>query len=187
MVGQRPLHRVGRDGKLRHSFGLAFKEVSNRLNESMTQGVLLCLADRGEVILGADFIGEILGFRRDGTVRWRRRLVDYSPIEVTPAGGGIRFNYVPEPMGFSNALASLVRMSDTIGMLQVGRLELVDGGLQRVALQSILIDLRDGQEVGRQQGIPKVLAVHGDKLLLTDDEPEPWVEVRTFRVVPMPK
>lgn len=50
-------------------------------------------------------------------------------------------------------------------------------------IDSRLIDLRNGAEIGRQADLPRAMAIHDGNILLTDDDPEPWVELRRFRIV----
>ncbi len=183
LISQRPFHVLGEDGDLVSSFGSPFLEGSNRLNAAITDGRLLCLPDQSAVVV-ALHRGELLAYGLNGALLWRRILPDFMPVLVELKGGGVLFKYLPEPHGYSQYITGLARLNDTLGVVQVATQRLVDGGIAVTELESRFFDLRDGQEIGRQHDLARVLAVRGDRLLLTADDPEPWVEVRRFRVVP---
>jgi hypothetical protein len=184
LIEQHTMHQIEWDGAVRHSFGRPFMNASNRINDAVVQGHLLCLQDQDAVVVAPGTTGELQAHALDGALKWRRLLPQFSPVHVEAKNGGVLFSYAPEPHGYSNYVSGLHRVAEFVGLAQIATQRLVEGTIVRTSLQSRFFDLRDGQEIGRQDDLPQVLAIRGDRLLLTGDDPEPWVEVRRFRVVP---
>ena len=184
-VAAKPLHEINPDASHRRSFGLPFVRGSNRLNDAVTQGRLLCLPDLGMVVL-VTMLGDLIGYAVDGTISWRRRIEGFRPIEITAHRYSVGFNYVPEPDGVTTRLGSLNRLSDSLALLQfrVMRASLATGRYtwELLGIDSRIVSLITGAEVGRQADLPIVLAVHRGRVVVTSDDPEPWVELRRFSV-----
>lgn len=188
-IAEKPLHRLSTNGTHLSSFGLPFMPGSNRLNNAVTEGKLLCLPDLGLVIVATSF-GDIAAFKLSGELVWRRRLKDFYPVSVREYRGSVVFDFVPEPDGTSMRPGSLQRLSPTVGLLQfrVVNASLKTGSIvqEQIGIDSRVFDLLTGTELGRQTDLGVVLAIRGDWALFVEGELEPWVELRSVSLVQSP-
>jgi hypothetical protein len=95
---------------------------------------------------------------------------------------------VPDSVESATSLKTLLRVNAQIGLVQLAVYVSGEGGansypLRLARIESYLIELSTGREVGHQSDLPVVLSSTVTRLLLFGEEPEPWVEVRGFRVV----
>jgi hypothetical protein len=177
------LHRRAVNGKEVESFGSpVITTGTDRINDAVTQGKLLCLTTPNAVLFVA-MTGDVFKYRGDGTLLWKHHLNDFFPVEVTEVGPTtVRFRYYPEPAKKSEASVSVIQVADHLALLQFG----IQTRAARPAfagIESRLIDLRTGAEVGHQTDLPIVLASRDNRLLISSAEPEPWVASQTFRIV----
>ena len=49
-------------------------------------------------------------------------------------------------------------------------------------IDSRIIRMQDGKEIGRQSDLPLILATNGLLAVTTGEEPEPWIAVREYRL-----
>lgn len=171
-------------------WGLPLLPGTNALNAAhATDGRLLCEHKTRRLLFVPLALGIIVAYDSTGTVLWQRRIPDFLPTGIDDMGGVIRYRYAPSPANRATVPITFLRLTDSLALLQLGNQtrSIVNG---RVALdaeagiESRLVRLVDGAEVGRQDDVPRVLAALGSHLLLTGQEPEPWIEVRRFNVRP---
>jgi hypothetical protein len=170
-----------------HAFGPRFYAGSRLGNGIVTRGRLVC-DDPGGTILFAGALGDFLAFDSAGTVLWRRKLRDFRPHRIIDRGSTFQFGGLADSAQSATALKALLRLNERIGLLQLAVFMPGEGGANRERLElsrveSYLIELSTGREVGHQSDLPVVLSSTVTRLLLFGEEPEPWVEVRGFRVV----
>ncbi len=172
------------------SFGPALTVGSHRLNDAVTTGDLICDPRSGLVFLAASS-GDVVGYRLGGAPQWRVRIDDYIPVEVTERGGGvIQFRTAPPPLNRSHSIAGFLRLNDSLAVLQLRVFERVPVGdrsvVNQIGIDSRVLDLRTGQQVGRQADLPVLLFVNDTLALTTSNDPEPWVALRgiTLRIIP---
>jgi len=178
------LHHLARDGEILSSFGSRLFEGTHKWNLVLTTGSLLCVPQVDRVIY-AGILGHLAAYSiKDGVV-WQGRVSDFYPIEVKEVKGGIDFIWAPPPRNMALAPMGIVQLDEAHFLLQLRRQErsIVDGKVVvdvDAAIDSRIIRIADGVEVGRQSDLPRILALRDGRALLVGMEPEPWVEVRAL-------
>jgi hypothetical protein len=180
------LHRLTASGEESSDFGSPLFEASDRLNSVSTQGRVVCLPDLGMVIVAPSFTSEVRSYAVTGSLLWRVSLDSLLPPEVKEvAGGGISYAWFPRGIGKSHIGITAVRLDAEYVLVQYGlRIRNRRGyrGEDFAQIESRILRLRDGQEVGRQRDLPVIHAAGSNKVLTAGEEPEPWVEMRSYEL-----
>lgn len=189
-INQRLLHRINNNGKLIESFLPPLVSGSHRLNDAVTKGRLICDSARGRILVAA-VTGDVMAVDATGKLLWRIGIPEYRPSEIVEIGSGVvRHITAPAPENRSNALGRFVLLNDSLAVIQLLVFERwSDNGKDKVgqtAVDTRIIDIRNGAEVGRQLDLPEFLAISGNVALITGDEPVPWIALHSFRVIPIP-
>ena len=178
------LHSVSLDGEERSSFGSPLFDAGPRVNNIATQGHLLCLTAPQLVIVAPSLKPEVRAYDAPGTLRWARTISGVIPPVVKEvAGGGVLFGH-PPGLRQSHSIASLVQIGSEHILVQFGltnREHPGDNG-DFVGIDSRILRVSDGAEVGRQIDLPFVLASDVSRLLILGPDPEPWIEVRKYQL-----
>lgn len=154
-------------------------------NTQLALGPLLCLSEQKRIMVALR-TGELVAYGLDGKFVWRKSIPDFEPemFEQRP-NGVIRTGLIPADANRSRLVTSLVRLNDSIGVIQLGEYQRStegDSAIRFVGMRSKLFDLRSGLIVGSQNDLPHILSATRDFLLLFDREPEPWVHLVRFSV-----
>jgi len=177
------VHEVADQG-LANSFGQApdiagvetlGPELQEIAIEELTPSGLLC--DAGGVLDVSFFGPQVRRHDLDGTLLWSRELDDFNPIEIyTPDGMGLGRQF-DESEG-SHLLESVSAWGDGVALVQhrMPKREFPEPG-EVEALESRLIRLSDGAELGRTRDLPRVLSTSGRRLYAVEDVPYPRVIV----------
>ncbi|MES2305608.1 MAG: hypothetical protein V4558_08875 [Gemmatimonadota bacterium] len=184
---QRTIETRSLDGKRVNYIGLPLFKATNNLNVIATNGSLLCLPDKAQVVFAAQ-TGDLLAYRRDGSVAWRRKLADFVPSQVKEVGSGVLLTAAPPPLNRSVTVRALVRLDSITALLQmvmlVRRGEGKTSVVERSGIESRIIALEDGAELGRQTDLPLMLDVRDGMALTYAEEPEPMVGLVRLRLMP---
>jgi hypothetical protein len=176
---RRSLQLLDQGGTVLRSFGDAFVEGSERIKEATTQGVILCLRDSEEVVV-ATIAGWLIAYSGAGEKLWSVPIPDFAPIEIREIGGGVSFTYAPPPRDTATAPHGLFLLNDSTIVLQmrVQTRQIADGKLLldfQAAVETRLIDRRSGDEVWRTRELPEILSMSEGLVLVTGEDPTPWV------------
>jgi len=185
------LHRLSRDGAILAPFGERLFEGSHAWNATLTQGSLLCMPESGRVLY-AGMMGDLVTYAVGGGVVWHRKILDFYPILIERARGGIDFTYAPPPHNQATYPVGVFLLDDTYVLLQLNRQERTtrDGAIvvdMYAGIDSRIIRTSDGAEVGRQSDLPRVLSLRDGRALVMGLDPEPWVEVRALSLGRVPQ
>lgn len=177
-------------GNLLSTFGSPFHTGSRLANGILTQGRLICGA-AGGTILFAGVLGDLLAFDTAGVVLWRRKLRDFAPHRITDGGSTFAFGGLPDSAESATSLKALLRLDQRMALVQLGVYVAGEGGTNRDRLElarveSYLIELSTGREAGHQSDLAVALSSTATRLLLFGEEPQPWVELRGYRILRSP-
>jgi hypothetical protein len=175
------VHEIGPDGPVRsfaeaphipgvETLGPELQEIAT---EELTPSGLLCAS---EGVLDVSFFGSHARLLdRDGAVLWERELEAFNPLVVyTPDGMGLGRRF--DPNEGSHLLRSVVPWGDEHALVQheLRTQEFPEEGEVEV-IESRLVRLEDGLEVGRTRDLPLILAAHGNRLFSVRSAPYPQV------------
>lgn len=163
------LHRVSATGAERH-FGEPYGPAGSTFQRSLSSGRVQCMPPRGETryVVAPALLPEVRGYRRDGKLRWSRPLADYREIQHRQTSPGSYTLSMP-PAGH-HMLVSLVPLSDELVAVQIGlKTTATPKPGQYAALETRVLRLDDGQEVGRQHDLPTLIAVRNGRALVARD------------------
>ncbi len=183
---QRTLEVMSDDGTEVKYIGLPLVRGVNQVNVIWTNGALMCLPQQQRVIFAAQ-TGDVLAYHADGRLVWRRKIADFHPSQVKIVGGGVLLTAAPPPLNRSATVRSLVRLDSTTGLLQMILLKRNGEGksstVERVGIDSRIIDLENGAELGRQSNLPLFISARDGLALSTVEDPEPVVSLIRFRLI----
>lgn len=176
--------KLDRDGTATGGFGLPIIPGSGMLNSDLLLDGLLCSASQQAVLFAAS-TGDLVAYSVDGAFRWRRQVHEFLPAGFKEVGGGTLKSAAPPPANASMYPACFLVLNDSVALVQyqVVRRLTGNGGkprLERMEMDSRILLLRDGREIGRQVDIPRLLAIRDGLAVVTGEEPEPWIELRPF-------
>lgn len=189
-LNQRLLHRIDAKGNLFESFLPPLVSGSHRLNDAVTKGRLLCDSAKGAILVAA-VTGDIIAVDTTGKLLWRVGVSGYHPSEIVEIGEGVvRHTTAPAPENRSTTIGRFNRLNDSLAVLQLLVFERWSTGdgkemVGQTAVDTRIIDVRNGAELGQQYDLPEFLAISGNQALATADEPEPWVALHSFHLVPV--
>lgn len=183
-ANERILHLSSSDAGEAQAFGPPLRKVSHRLNFQLTLGRLICAPEVDAVFLAAE-TGDLVAIHPNGKPVWRVVIEDFEPTEITEIGEGVvRMTTAPPPENRSTSIGRFVRLNDSLAVLQLLVFERWNSKGKSVVGQTgvdtRIIDLRSGKQLGRQADLPEFLAIRGSHALVTADEPVPWVGMREF-------
>jgi hypothetical protein len=177
------VHEIGAEGPVR-SFGLAPEvvgaaslgvELQEIAIEELTPSALLC-TDAG--VLDVSFVQSGIRLHGwNGAELWSHPLADFRPIVAyTPDGMGLGRRF--DSGQGSHLLRSVVPWGRSLALVQheLRTQEIPDEGEIEV-IESRLIRLSDGSEVGRTHALPLVLSAEGTRLYIVARDPTPRVIV----------
>jgi len=155
------------------------------MNTVITQGVLSCEPVLRQVFV-ASMTGDLLAYSIDEGLLWRTKIRDFVGVRVEARSGGVVFTYAPPPGNYAQVPLAMVVLDEERILLQLMRQErsIVNGKVNvnfRAGIESVIVERASGLEIGRQSDVPQVLAASNGMLLLSGEDPEPWVELRSFR------
>ena len=181
------IHEVGPQG-IAGSFGPAPEvpgaealgpDLLDIATEELTPSALVCTPDG---IVDVGFVQSIVRLHDWGGAEiWGRDLDDLRPIRVY-SDDGIGLGRAFDSSQGSHLLRSAVSWGSGFVLVQhdVRRQEIPGPGEIEV-LESRLLSLVDGSEIGRSRTMPRVLAAQGRRLFLVSDAPHPVVTVVAVR------
>lgn len=180
------IHRLDPGGELAESFGEALPFPGEEtLDETWRElarfqanaGPILCLDDRGLVVLAAGSLPYLRVFDTAGSERWRDTLDDYHPTRWVQDGP--RMKGGPDGEDGHHFAQSLVRWSDDILLLQLERRfpDREHPDRRFWALESRFISLTERRQVARSDSLPWIHAVRGDTVYAVRHLPYPRVEI----------
>lgn len=141
--------------------------------EELTPSGLLCTS---EGVLDVSFFGSHIRMHDlDGSLRWQKELEAFNPMSVyTPDGMGLGRQFDQDEG--SHLLRSVVPWGEDHALVQheLRTQEFPDEGEVEV-IESRLIRLADGMELGRTRELPLILAANGNRLYSVRGVPYPQV------------
>jgi hypothetical protein len=175
------VHRLNRVATTAASFGQAlFGEPE--LNIAGTTGQLACTSDQHLVVVAPDRTGDIFAYRTDGTLRWRTHLSRFRPSLFKLIPGGSMLGFAPGQK-FRDVTIAAVPISSHFLLVQLGTKMLGKpfvGDFESV--DSRILRLSDGVEVGAQDDLPPVANAMAGRMLTFGTDNDVWVEVRRFYI-----
>ena len=177
----RVVHEIGPEAPLRsfgdaphipgvETLGIELQEIAI---EELTPSGLLCTHDG---VLDVSFFGSHIRLHDlDGSLLWERELDAFNPMSVyTPDGMGLgrRFDQAEG----SHLLRSVVPWGEDHALVQheLRTQEFPEEGEVEV-IESRLVRLADGTELGRTRELPLILAANGNRLYAVRGTPYPQV------------
>jgi hypothetical protein len=146
---------------------------------------LLCLPALQQIIVAPSLKPEVRAYDAGGKLRWMRTIADVIPPVVREvAGGGVLFGH-PPGLRQSHRIVSLIQIGPEHILVQFGLTNREHPGENGdfAGIDSRILRVSDGREVGRQIDLPLVLTSNMSRVLLLGAEPEPWIEVRRYQLV----
>jgi hypothetical protein len=149
------------------------------------QGRVHCAEDAGLVVMAFASHPLLRAFDDAGVVRWEATLADFSPMGFTLGDNG-RLRGDIDPVRGAHYLRSMVPWGDGRLLLQY---EIrfpgpAPEGQDYHGLESRLISLRDGSELGRSHSLPWVAARNGESVITITNVPYPRAVVAQINSAP---
>lgn len=173
------VHKLDRDGQVILSFGVPLGtpfELSDRwsgmVDRYSARGHLLCVEGSDRLVVLPDILPEVRAFDSSGRLQWERELSPY--FRTTPtqtAQGSVTMNGDPR----SGTTHLGVGIWERDGLLGIQLLEADLGGLPDAASEVRFLDLATGQELSRQNGVPRVASVAGSTIIAWENAPFPRI------------
>ncbi len=178
-------------GQRIRSIGSPFLKASLRLNRYTAIGKVVCIPGENEIVL-ATILGDVVAYATTGRVLWRRVVPDFDPPLFKEVGRSVVLGAVPDSAKRGLWLRSFTQVGDGLAVLQyeVSERMSLGGGKVKVdqtGIESRLIDLKSGAEVGRQSDLPFVMSTFGKRAAVAGVDPQPWLELRGFELVRNPE
>ncbi len=174
------LHAVDTTGQVRQAFGTPFISGSQVLLQSVEPAQLLCIPERGMVLVANAALPQVRAYSSRGRLLWEVTLPDFHPVSITQnSDGSVTFAV---PRGGLDETISLATISPGLVALQIGH---SDKGRQPrdayTKIQTRLLRLGDGSEIGRQTTVPKLGSVTDSLFLAASNYPRPRLALFAFR------
>ena len=154
-------------------------EVDNphrgRLISGLIQGAVECMDD--SIVYARSSDGTVSLFERGGSVIWRTSVPQFIPMVHEPGSGGIRHG----PAAGANEMHGFVgvwHLGETLAA-QVWR---VDITRDEVSLYTVFLEPSSGRIIGKDEGLPLILAVDGGRVAVEAEESVPTVIVYSAMV-----
>lgn len=178
------LHIVSADGIVERSFGKGFNSPSDVTRSGVNEGPMLCLPRQGRIVLASKVLGTIQMYDQQGRLLWEKPVEPFRQVSIrTTSNGGIVHEYPPE--GFYHRVISLVSVSDSLLVVQVGEDRASHNSAQYASIRTVLLRIADGRVVGVQINVPHLRAVRGDRAVATVETIDGWVmHVRSLELAP---
>jgi hypothetical protein len=154
------------------------------LNETGEFASLACQADGTRFAVASALRGEIRSYRSDGALLWQTALTGFLPTMFRAIARGTVIGFQPGQQA-RDIVIGLHQLSPSLLLLQIGRLtrEHPSGaGHDFSRIDSRLIRMSDGVEVGRQTDLPFVIAMAGNRMLTTGVDQDLWLSSSRFVV-----
>jgi len=187
-VSNKILHFVDAGGRKTDGWGDTLFAGGPYANSVATSGRILCLQDP-QIILVAPYLkGEIRAYSQTGALLWTSVLADYVAVlvKVLPPRGGRSGVLLGKPPGHTktNKTIGIHRLSRTLLLVQTALTSKEHPGsdFNFEFVESRILRLSDGREIGRTRDLPVILAIEGSRMLVAGGEPDLWVESRSFTV-----
>jgi hypothetical protein len=189
------LHRLGLDGETQRSFGTPFfgsdegsPDDIAALNISGHQGTIECIDDSGMVVVGSALRGNVYGYSAVGRLVWHTRLTDYVPYLYKVIGKGTMMGFLPGKEK-RDAIIGIHRLTPQFVAVQVGEMTREKpwaADRDFVRIETRILDLHTGVEVGRQDDLPAILATAKSRMLTAGIDSGLWLESWGFAVESVP-
>jgi hypothetical protein len=185
----RILHKVSGSGQRLEAFGDTLFSGGPSVNSVATSGQILCLEEKGLVLVAPYLKGEILAYNESGRLAWRTVLADYVPVLVKLVAGergrgtGVLMGKPPGHT-MTHKTVGIHRLSERFILVQTAVTSRENPGFDFdfVRVESRILRLSDGVEVARRTDLPFIIAVENGKALCAGGEPELWLESRPYAI-----
>jgi 6-bladed beta-propeller protein len=180
----RILHVFKNSGEHIRSFGIPppIPKVDERFRSlmtgSLTDGRLACVDDR--IVVVHRNLPALTAFSIDGEVIWESEVADYRQMKIRQTEKG-RISYdVEDETGTHHTAFFLMPVGTSRVVLQLGIIGRGARADEYQALDTRLISLEDGSEVGRTRAWP-LLATIGNRLVVTyENQPFPQIAIHSL-------
>lgn len=176
------VHELGDDGAILRSFAEA-PELSGLdqldplaatlARRQILAGKFFCDSGRGQIVVAASSHPLVRSYDASGVIHWEARLTDVTPIGFRiDANRALHARYDPDKG--ANFVRSMVRWDDRHLLIQY-ELRLPGDPHPREfhAIDSRLVSLDTGKEVGRRHDLPLLAAARGDRFVIIENIPFP--------------
>ena len=181
--GGHNIHVLKPSGEEVASFGEPFGiEGGPDLIAAHIDAFLVCDQSGALVTLSDAEKPDTKAYSSDGRLLWRGGQVkDFQAVAIKLVPGGVLLDRANSPK-LTDRFDAAVLILPGLLLLQYERRERFVSVGATVTKQrfSIFIDTRSGRRVGLQQGLPRVVGVHGDTLLTVLEDPFPRLEAHRF-------
>ena len=170
------LHEITTQGEIINSFGPP-QDDDPIMQELTSAGYLICDDASGTIVFFPLAFPHVRAFSPSGEFRWGSELADYHQTVYERSDRGIR----PRPAAsgkVSGAVGSAL-LSSGVVLLQLRVLTATPGGEQ--SIDSRLLSLDSGTEIGRRDDLPQILHTNGALAYGYASDPYPRVTVYDIR------
>lgn len=174
-------HVLGPDGRSLRSFGpepvlpqAAKGDLGMLARRQIVEPRLFCDPPRSQVVLAGRSHPLIRAYDPLGEMRWSVQLADVHPITFALTGTGT-VEGVLDPVNGASFVRSMIAWGPQHLLIQYVR-SFPGGppeGMEFGGIDSRLLDLSTGAEVGRSAGLPIIAAARGDRFVVIENVPYP--------------
>ena len=173
------IHQVTAGGKIVRSFGEPFGGDHEMLRRSLARGRIACFPERRMIVIASTVVPNVRAYRDDGRLVWQDSVVGAKRVNVV-IRSATSVSYQRPPAGY-HVTASLQSLGQGGVLLQLG---LVTAQHSQpgdyAAVESRILDVATGRELGRQTSLPRVIAVGKQRLATTGGTPLPTVTIHDY-------
>jgi hypothetical protein len=154
-----------------------FGPFNSVVHHQLTQGGMLCLEDRGLIILMRGLEPDVYAHNMEGELVWQVQLADFRPIAFQTTGRSLTSRI--DHLAGVHVGKTLTRWDDRhlLVQLEMRRDEPRPDERDFHALESRLISIDNGKEVARTDQLPLIGAVRGNMIYGVENRPFPRVFV----------
>jgi len=179
------IHELDATGRIVRSFEAAtstsddeFGPYADIVAPQLNAGHLLCLEEPGMIVSMSRYLPTVRAFTPDGSLLWETELTNFRPwrITATPEAG---VTYQVDPINGSHLGVSISRWDRTNLLLQyaVSPRPGMPEDRDYFAIESRVISIASGRDVGWLDGLPLVVETSGNRLYSFENRPFPRVRV----------
>lgn len=174
------LHLMDSTGALGTSFGSPFLISPPIALSAVNRGPLVCLPETNRVIIASALLGLVRAFDGEGQLMWEVGLTGFRPTTISPVEGGIRYQ---SPSNGYHRIVSVVAVSPTVLAVQIGLEHPDRRDVEYASIETRLLQLSDGKQIGQQIDIPILMSTVGNRAVSMVETANGW-ELRShgFRV-----
>lgn len=173
------VHVFSTSGEHVRSFGEPYRSDNPLVRMQLSDGPIACSEEAKTVLVMYKYLSIISAYTPEGELRWRSRLADFRPMEITELIGvrgrpAVRFS--GDEYDFVEAMLAIPGGSV---ILQVSRRDEVSRAAEReyAALHTYLISAESGEGIYVGDHLPRIHAFRAPHLFTGERDPYPRVRI----------